>query len=90
MTFYPDIKFRRALIFSTKAPESVTECDTPWFVHLLPAPTFRSKVLLGFTTRNKKTELGDFVISEVTSTLIPHPVLTRRACLRGDLFPRAA
>lgn len=38
----------------------------------------------------RKTELGDFVISEVTSVLIPHPVLTRRACLRGDLFPRAA
>lgn len=51
---------------------------------------FSVESLAEIYNRHQKTQLGDFVISEVTSALIPHPVLTRRACLRGDLFPRAA
>lgn len=74
-----------------KASESALNHPVWRFVHLLPAPAFQFKISLRFTACIKKPGgLGDSVISEVTSTPIPHPVLTRRACLRADLFAGAA
>lgn len=92
MTFYPGIKFKHTFIFSAKSSESALSHPV-WHTMVYPSVTcssFSIKRLAQIYNKQQKTELGDLVISEVTSTLIPHPVLTRGACLRGDLFPRAA